>query len=334
VPAALLLGLALIAGSRGCARPDGREVVVYTSVDQVFSGPVLRFCAEESGLRVRAAFDTEETKSTGMVNRLIAEAGQPQADVFWSNDPVRPLLLARRGLVVPYRPREAGRLPPAFRSEDGTWTGLAARARVLLVNADKVGQGAMPTSIHALADTRWRGQAAMANPLFGTTTMHVAALFVAWGEDEARRFLQALKDNEGRIASSNGEVRRLVVSGEVAFGLTDTDDAREAVASGAHVAVVYPDQDGMGTLVMPTVVVLVRGGPHPEAGRELIDCLVSAEVERRLAANGAHIPLLPDVAVPAGVRGLESIRAMQVDYRAIADEMERIQPWLREWAGL
>jgi len=330
----LLMALGLAPGCRGCAGCNDREVVVYTSVDQVFSSPVFRYCEEVIGLRVRAGFDTEETKSTGMVNRLIAEGAHPQADVFWSNDPVRPLLLARRGLVEPYRPRLARRLPAAFRSEDGLWTGLAARARVLLVNTDRVQSDAMPTSIRDLADPRWRGQIAIANPLFGTTTMHVAALFATWGDDQARRFLQALKDNQVRVASSNGEVKRLVVSGEVAFGLTDTDDAHEAVSSGAHVRVVYPDQDGMGTLVMPTVVVLIRGGPHPQAGRKLIDCLVSEEVERRMAESAAHMPLLPDVAVPEGVRRVESIRAMEVDYRAVSDEMERIQPWLREWVGL
>jgi len=57
-----------------CSRGSTREVVVYTSVDQVFSEPVLRAFESESGTRVRAVFDTEETKSTGVLNRLIAEA--------------------------------------------------------------------------------------------------------------------------------------------------------------------------------------------------------------------------------------------------------------------
>jgi iron(III) transport system substrate-binding protein len=163
--------------------------------------------------------------------------------------------------------------------------------------------------------------------------MHVAALFSAWGDEEAKAFLGRLKDNGVRIASSNGEVKRLVASGEIAFGLTDTDDAHEALGDGAPVRVVYPDQDELGTLVMPTVVVLIKGGPHPEAGRRFIDCLLSAEVERRLAASAAHMPLRAGVAVPDGVRGVDSLRAMEVDYAEVARVMERIQPWLREWVG-
>lgn len=160
-----------------------------------------------------------------------------------------------------------------FRSTDGTWTDFAARARIFLVNKKRVPASEMPRSIRDLADPRWKGQVAMANPLFGTMTMHVAALFAAWGEERARLFLESLKANNIRIASSNGEVKRLVVGGEVAFGIADTDDGQEAVQEGAPVEVIYPDQgtgqDGLGTLVMPTTVVLISGGPHPEPDASL-----------------------------------------------------------------
>lgn len=174
----------------------------------------------------------------------------------------------------------------------------------------------------------------MANPLFGTTTMHVAALFTTWGEEQARAFLTSLKANDVRIVSSNGEVKRVVAAGEVAFGLADTDDAFEALQEGAPVETVYPDQEGVGTLVMPTTALLIKGGPHPETGRKLIDYLVTPDVERRMADSAAHMPLRPDVPVPKGLKRVSDFRAMQVDYARVATDMERIQPWLRQWVGL
>jgi iron(III) transport system substrate-binding protein len=328
-----VLVLLAVLVSAAC-KSSPREVVVYTSVDQVFSEPILRAFEREAGIKVRAVFDTEETKSTGVLNRLIAEGENPQADVFWSGDPVRPFLLIKRGLAQPYLSAAAAGLPDGLRSKDGTWTGFAARARVLLVNKDKVPAAEMPRSIRDLASPRWRAQTAIASPLFGTTTMHVAALFSAWGEAEGRRFLEDLKANGIRVASSNGEVKRLVVSGEVAFGLTDTDDANEAIKEGGAVDVVYPDQDGLGTLVMPTTVVMLRGAPHAEPAQKLVDYLLSAEVERRMAESAAHMPLRAGVATPASVRRASDIRSMAVDYGRVASEMERIQPWLRSWAGL
>ncbi len=319
--------------SIGCKKKS-REVTVYTSVDQVFSNPVFRDFESRTGISVRAVFDTEETKSTGVLNRIIAEERHPQANVFWSGDPVRPFVLIKRGLVEPYASPNAAAIPSAFRSPEGLWTGSSARARILLVNKNRVGSGEAPRSIRDLVSARWKGKCAMANPLFGTTTMHVAALFSAWGAPKTQAFLNDVKANQARIASSNGEVKRLVVSGEVAFGLTDTDDAHEAIEEKAPVDVVYPDQDDMGTLVMPTSVILLKGGPHGEAGKELVDYLVSADVEKRMAEVAAHMPLRADIAVPAGVRRVSDVRAMQADYAKVAAEMEAEQAWLRQWAGL
>jgi len=316
-----------------CGKSSAREVVVYTSVDQPFSQPVFAAFEKQSGIKVRAVFDTEETKSTGVLNRLLAEAKSPQADVFWSNDPVRPFVLVDRGMVAPYVSPSAAAIPPAFKASDGTWTGVAARARVLLVNKTKVPATQMPRSIQDLANRAWKGQVAIANPLFGTTTMHTAALFAHWGDDKARTFLAALKANDVRIASSNGEVKRLVSAGEVAFGLTDIDDASEAAASGAPVEIVYPDQDGEGTPVMPTVVVLLKGAPHAGEAKVLVDYLLGAETETRMMES-AHMPLRSDVKPAANVRAAATLKPFPMDYPAVAKTMERIQPILREWAGL
>lgn len=325
--------LAPVLAIAGCAR-DGGEAVAYSSVDQVFAEPVFREFEKVSGTRVRGVFDTEEAKSTGLLNRLIAEGNNPQADVFWSGDPVRAFVLIRRGLVQPYVSPNAATIPAQFKAADGSWTGFAARARVLLVNKNLVPAGSMPTSIRDLANPRWKGQTAIANPIFSTATMHVAALFTAWGDDSAKRFLDALKANGIRVVSSNGEVKRLVAAGEVALGLTDTDDANEALKDGAPVEVVYPDQDGMGTLVMPTVAVLLERAPHADAGRRLIDYLVSARSEEQMARLAAHMPLGAGVPRVPGVRGVDQVRPMQVDYARVAETMERIQPWLRRWVGL
>jgi iron(III) transport system substrate-binding protein len=328
----LLAASALLAGV-GC-RQSAREVVVYTSVDQVFSEPVFREFERETGIKVRAVFDTEETKSTGVLNRLLAERASPQADVFWSGDSVRPFVLIRQDLVAPYVSPEAAKTPALFKDPGGLWTGGAARVRVLLVNRNLVPAADRPRSLRDFIAPRWRGQTAIANPVFGTTTMQIAALFTAWGDDVAQSFLSGLKANGVRVASSNGEVKRLVSTGEVAFGLVDTDDASEALKDGAPVDVVYPDQDGAGTLVVPTSSVLMKGSPHPENGKRLIDHLLSARTERALGLSAAHLPLRADVDPAPGVRRVSEIRAMAVDYGRMGETVERIQPILRQWAGL
>src|SRR6476646_1634995 len=85
-------------------------VVVYVSHDQVFSEPILKDFEKETGIKVRAVYDTEETKSTGTMNRLIAEKNNPQADVYWANEPIRAEVLRLRLSLPPTRsagPRHA-----------------------------------------------------------------------------------------------------------------------------------------------------------------------------------------------------------------------------------
>src|SRR3990172_4688428 len=236
----------------------GNEVVIYSSEDKIFSEPVLQAFEKKTGIKVRAIYDTEETKSAGLVNRLIAEKDNPQADVFWSGEPVRHVSLKIKGLTTPYVSSAAADIPKIYKDTEGHWTGFSARARIILYNSNLVSMDERPLSIFDLAKPMWRGQVAIANPLFGTTSVHMAALFIILGDEKARKFLNDLKANGVKIVSSNSEVRRLVARGEVKVGITDTDDANVAVREGNPVKVVFSDQSGIGTLIMPNMVCLIK----------------------------------------------------------------------------
>src|SRR5437870_12784004 len=69
----VVVTLALIPILVSCKATSSRTVVVYVSEDQVFSEPILRDFERETGIRVKPVFDTEEAKSTGVMNRLRSE---------------------------------------------------------------------------------------------------------------------------------------------------------------------------------------------------------------------------------------------------------------------
>src|SRR5215510_11894775 len=156
--AAVWAALLLVTLAVGCQRWRS-EVVVYTSEDQVFSEPILKDFEKTSGIKVRAVYDTEETKSTGVALRMVAEKDRPQADVFWANEPLRPAMLQQQGLLEPYRSPNADDIPARYRDDQGHWTGFAARARVILYNTSLVKPAEAPTSVMDLANPRWHGKA-------------------------------------------------------------------------------------------------------------------------------------------------------------------------------
>lgn len=328
-----LLAVAAVALWRVLAPASANTVVVYVSHDQIFSEPILMDFERDTDIEVKAVYDTEETKSAGTMNRLIAEQNNPQADVYWANEPIRAEVLRQRGVSVPYQSPSALGIPGQFRDGEGHWTGFSARGRVLIVN-QRLEQ--KPLSIRAYTDPRFMGKAVIANPLFGTTTAHIAALFIVWGDARAKEFLTAMRGNAVTISSSNGESADQVAAGAFQVALVDTDDVFSRQKQGREIQGVYPDQEagGLGCFIVPNAVLLIKGAPHSRNGKRLIDYLLSRETERKLAYSDAgQIPLHPDVETPPGVRRLATLNVMKVDYAAVAAKMQEIQPLLRDWTG-
>jgi iron(III) transport system substrate-binding protein len=327
----LIIGVSFLPG---CGKQDS-AVTVYVSHDRNLSEPILNQFYEQTGIEVRPVYDTEANKTTGLVNRLIAERDHPQADVFWNNELGRTLQLKVRGMLAPYSSPAADRRDGIYRDSDGTWTGFGARARVLVVNENQFITANQPKGLLDFVDPLWHGKAAIANPHFGTTGTHFSALFVAWGEDKFRIWVRAMKENDVALLPGNAQVRDKVAAGEYAFGLTDTDDVNGAILDGKPVRMVIPDQgeDGLGVFVIPNTVAMIHGGPHPDVAKQLIDYLLSAEVEAQLAqGRGAQIPLQPGVPGPDLLPSLSKLHQMQVDYAEVGAAFDRmLQVFREEW---
>lgn len=323
--------LAVSALCAGCG--SGSRVVVYTALDQMYSEPILQEFQRRSGIRVQAAYDTEAQKTVGLYSRIVAERDAPQCDVFWNNEIVHTILLQRQGLLEPYESPSAVDIPAQFRSPEHYWTGFAARGRIMIYNTNAVQDPVVrPTSIFALAMPRWRGKGTLANPLFGTTGTHVAALFARLGPEEAKRRLLEIRDNETVISAGNATVRDRVAAGELAIGLTDTDDAHAALLDGKPVGIEFPDSQQLGTLMIPNSVAVIAGAPHPQAARKLVDYLLTPEVEEALArCRSAQIPVRPELVRPALLQPLMvGMKVMEVDFEEVADQMEAARQFVEQ----
>lgn len=337
-----LLVLILVVAASACGRSEStggdsgaRTVTIYVSTDRVFSEPVLREYERRFGVKVNPVYDTEETKSTGLANRLLAEKARPQADVFWSNEPVRTLVLKSRDVLASYKSPSAEGIPAALVDPSGYWTGFSARMRVIAYNTKLVKPEEAPQSVFDLADPKWRGQVAIADPRFGSTSFHVAALYAIAGDQKMDDFFRRLKENGVRVVDGNSVVRDLVGRGEVKVGLTDTDDVNVALEDGQPIAMVLPDKEGLGVPVMPNMVSLVANAPHPDEGRRLIDYLLSSDVERQLALSEAvQIPLHPGVQGPKNIPSIDTFKPMTLDYARAAARVEEVTSRLASILGL
>jgi hypothetical protein len=135
------------------------------------------------------------------------------------------------------------------------------------------------------------------------------------------------------LTPGNGPAMRLAsdATNKVAFCLTDTDDAWSAKQSGAPVEIVYPDQEdgGLGTVVMPNTLALVKGRPASEPAQRLLHWLADPKLEGRLAAGpSAQMPVRAEVPIPADghvKRPGTDFRVMPVDWLEVGRNRDR---WL------
>lgn len=327
----------------GCGE-RGEEVVVYISADEYVAREVVRAFEQESGIRVRFVGDTEAQKTTGLVERLRAERGNPQADAFWSSEIFLTIALADEGILAPYESPVAIEWPGTFRDRNSYWYGLAARGRVIVYAPDRVPEAHRPRTWQDLTDERFRGRIVMADPRFGTTGGHFAAKKVFWGEEAYNEFLDGLAANETRLlASGNAGVVRAVADGEADVGMTDTDDVWAAQAQGLNVELIYPDHaerdersTGIGTLLIPNTVAIVAGGPNPGNAAAFVDFMLAGQAERILAETvSGNTPVRPGLAAEYPSSDIPD--PLAVDFHEVAaafeDAVTRAMRILRDGEG-
>jgi iron(III) transport system substrate-binding protein len=328
---------ALLAGGAaltpiGCAPQPENDVVVYGTLDEEFAAPILaafeRSVDYETG--VISEFDVDSIRTAAVVDQIIADQDAPECDVFWNSGILHTLRLQKLGLLEPRSWEVAAGWPADMIADDGTWCGFAARARVLLVNTDLLpDRGDDPRSVRDLADPKWKGNCAIAWPLFGTTATHFAVLRVQDGRDETLQFLQAIRDN-AVVLPDNRQVAQAVSSGRVAWGLTDTDVAVLEKDRRLPVRIVFPDQqpDQPGTLRIPNTLAVLKNAPHPVAAGRLADYLVSPQTEDRLAmGNSSQLPISRQSEYRPRVLPEQPVRWMTVDFEAAAEDW---QVWMEE----
>jgi iron(III) transport system substrate-binding protein len=318
----------------GCSKSTAPRVVVYSAQDQPFAEGIFADFTKQTNIAVAAKYDTEATKSVGLATELGLEAKHPRCDVHWNNEILGTIRLQREGIYEQYASPSAEPYPDWAKATDHTWTAFASRARVIVVNTKKVPEADRPKSLFDLADPKWKGQVAMAKPLFGTTATQAAAIFDVLGPEAAADYYRKLKANDVRIVAGNKHVAEGVGRGDFALGVTDTDDALEEIEAGRPLAMIFPDRDGnpanahFGTLFIPNTVAIVKNGPNPAAARKLVDFLLSAKIEKRLAESASHqLPLNPNVKakLPTGLLTPAEVKPMHVDWSKAADRWAESQ---------
>jgi iron(III) transport system substrate-binding protein len=284
------------------ARKESQQVVAYCAQDQTYAEPIFRDFEKQTGIRIRAVYDNEAVKTVGLANRLLAESGHPQCDLFWGNEELRTRQLAARNV---------------FRETNG-WAAFGYRSRRLVINTNKLSQSTAPHSLSELTNSAWRGKVALANPQFGTTATHFQALRQNWGEANWETWCRALAANKPLLVDGNSVVVKFVAQGEALVGLTDSDDIADGQREGLPVAALPLTQE---MLLIPNTVGVVQNAPHSQAAERLFEFLQQrAVVERLVSARALEGVSMSEVTSPT----------LKVNWEALLRDLEPATAKLNE----
>lgn len=310
-------------------RGPREALVVYCAHDSIYAEKILRDFEKETGIRVAIRFDTEATKSLGLVELLLAEKDAPRCDVFWNNELLGTLDLQEKGLLVSYKGTGFARIPAVWKDPDGRWTGFAARLRVFVINTDKLPARADAVRAALAGDL---SRVALAKPLYGTTLTHYSALWNLWGRDKLVAWHRDMRSRDVCEVNGNAAVKDAVAQGVCDLGFTDTDDFFEAKDDGKPVAMLPVKLENGATICIPNTVAIIRGTRRMAGAQRLVDFLLSENTELALArSRSRQIPLgpVPESALPPEVRELKKWANAACPLAPLARARTECLAWLK-----
>jgi iron(III) transport system substrate-binding protein len=271
------------------AKKEG-EVVWYTTfvVDQLVR-PVAEAFQKKYGIKVTFL----QTYSDAVALRVMNEgkAGRMQGDIFDGQS--APATLKKQGFVQQWVPDSVARLPKPYVDPEGYW----AAATLLVVepgfSTTLVPKGTEPKTWDDLLDPKWKGKMAWnSNPGGSTGSSFIGLVLHEFGEERGMDYLHRLaKQDITGVTSGAHDLLNQVIAGEYPIGLQLLNNqVAFSTRQGAPVSWI-PMQPA---LVIMSGISVIKGAPHPNAAKLLVDFNMSDEGQS-LYRDADYIPVAPDV---------------------------------------
>ncbi len=266
--------------------------------------------------------------------RLRAEAGNPQASL-WFGGPSDTFIVAKEdGLLAPYTESLAWQyIDKRFKDPDGYWIGIYMGFLGFVSNKDFLEKHGIqpPQSWYDLLKPVFKGEISMAYPYTsGTAYTRLATLVFLLGEDKALEFEKKLSEQVHHYTRAGSACVTEVGLGEVAVGIAFAHDIlAKGVAKGYPVVLSFPKE---GTGYEIGGMALIKGGPEPELAKVFYDWMTSAEAQS-LFKKWYRLPLNPEAELAEGLVTADQLPLVNYDAKWAAENRDRLVERWREVTG-
>jgi iron(III) transport system substrate-binding protein len=291
---------------------------VYSGRSESLVGPLFEQFTAETGIAVEARYgDTAE-----LAAQLIEEGDRSPAQVYFAQDAGALGAVAAEGLFASLPANVATLVPVNYRAQDGTWTGVTGRARVIAYDPEQVRADEVPDSIFDLTEPRWAGEVGIA-PTNASFQAFVTAMRVAEGDDVTRAWLEGLVANDVQTFEKNGLILDAVDTGQVQLGLINHyywyEKAAEVGAEAMRAQLHFTAPGDPGALVNVAGVGILANAAGNAAADAFVAWLLSPGTQQWFVENTFEYPLLPGIAAIDGVPPLDTLRGPDAPLAELAD---------------
>ncbi len=312
-----LLCAGLLAGTlpNGCgwgrATPG---ITVYSGRNRHLLQPLIDQFTETTGITVSIRYGgTAELAAT-----ILEEGGNSPADIFFAQDAGALGALAGAGMLSPLPVAVLDRVDARFSSPEKLWVGISGRARVMVVNPDRVAPEARPAHIDDLHDPVWRDRVGWA-PMNASFQSFVTALRVERGDEAARDWLRRMAANRPRAYARNTAIVNAVAAGEVDAGLVNHYYLHTMQREhGGRLRAENHIPPG-GTLINVAGVGLLRSSRHRDVALEFVTFLLSEPAQRYFSDETFEYPLATGISPSPALPPLSDIPVPALDLSRLDD---------------
>jgi iron(III) transport system substrate-binding protein len=260
--------------------------------------------------------------SDQLANTIVSESqgGTSEADVFWSIDSTSLGIVADAGVTTELPDRVLDPVPEGFKASDGSWVGVAGRARAIPYNTDKLSESDIPDNVHGFPETAALEGAMGWAPTYGAFKSFVTAMRLIDGPEQTKQWLQGMLDHGTTEYPDEFLTSNAVADGEIGAGFANHYYALRVLSSrpDAPIDLAFTKGDA-GALVNVSGTEIIEGTEKSELAADFVQHLLSAEAQEFFATTTFAYPMIPEVEPVGPLPTVDELEPPEVDLSKLSD---------------
>ena len=265
-------------------------------------------------------FDFFRGDTTQILQRYESEnaAGRHNMDMLMTTAN-RSQTLADKGWLMPYISPVTAIYNDSLQPTNGMWHNYGLNTTSFAYNTDIVKPSEAPKTWKDLLDPKWKGKIGMQDPKSGGGGAHtwIMKMHRDLGEDDWHAYMDKIGQQIGKYGRYF-PIREALASGEIAIHVAAYPDFTEPLKQkGAPIEWAVPEF----VYYLGLTLQINANAPNPNAGRLLVDFLLTPEAQK-IIADAGKIPAFPAMR-PGAYARLNDTKLIETDYTIMYEKRDK-----------